>query len=228
MGVSLLDGEKLRFDEADASLVLKGHVAAGSSGGVAVGFAPGVTPTSGQKLVEWSASGTVPAHRFALSGGLATGWALAKEQDALRIYKMPDPGEDVFSVPRSGVRFKPDMDIVSWMGGYFDGIDLQEFLEEDGWNGLPRYLSYALGIDADYDTTVKTEIAIVDGRVVITPSRGAPEIPGVVLVTTLYGAGDLSGNLPIVDVFRGRSFSIDQFEGSAKGFYKLEVTIDAQ
>jgi len=228
MGVSLLDGAKLRFDAADASLVLNGHMASGSSGSVTVEFASGVTPTSGQKLVEWSASGTVPAHRFMLSGGLASGWALAKEQNALRIYKMPDLGEDVFSMPNSGVRFKPDMDIVSWMGGYFDDIDLQEFLEEDGWNGLPRYLSYALGIDADYDTTVKTEIAIVDGKVVITPSKDAPEIPGVVLVTTLYGADELSGNLPPVNVFRGRSFSIDPFDGSAKGFYKLEVTIDAQ
>ena len=228
MGVSLLDGAKLRFDAADANLALKGHMAAGSSGNVVVEFVPGVVPTNGQRLVEWSASGTVPANRFALSGSLAAGWALAKEQDALRVYKMPDAGENVFAVPSSGVRFEPDMDIVSWMGGYFDGIDLQEFLEEDGDNGLPRYLSYALGIDADYDTTVKAGIEFVDGKVVITPSIGAPEIPGVVLVTTLYGADELSGSLPPVNVFRGRSFAIDPFDDATKGFYKMEVTIDAQ
>ena len=230
MGLKIDGGATLRFGSADAKLTLGGWLASGSPGSVAVEFADGVVPADGQVLVDWSASPAVPSNAFSLAGGVASGWALAKEADALRIYKMPDATDpNVFSVPGSGVRFVADLDVVSQMNGYIeDWTDIQDFLEDTGGNGHPRWVSYVLGIDADSDRKVTADIKVVDGKVVITPCMFAREIPGLVLVTDLYGADGLSGNMPFMKTFRGRTVEVAPFEASGTGFYRMEVSIDAQ
>jgi len=47
-------------------------------------------------------------------------------------------------------------------------------------------------------------------------------------VTDLYGADGLSGNMPFMKTFRGRTVEVAPFEASGTGFYRMEVSIDAQ
>ena len=136
---------------------------------------------------------------------------------------------EAFVVPGTSVSFVPDLDAVSEMGGYIEGeTDLQEFLEETGWNGQPRWVSYVLGIDADFDTGVQSDIRVEGGKVVITPAKGARKIPGLVIESRLYGSSELSGSMPFIKAARGATIEVAPFESSAKGFYRLEVSVGAQ
>ena len=107
-------------------------------------------------------------------------------------------------------------------------LTIEEFLEETGWNGQPRWVSYVLGIDADFDTGVSSDIRVEGGKVVITPAKGARKIPGLVIESRLYGSSELSGSMPFIKAARGATIEVAPFESSAKGFYRLEVSVGAQ
>lgn len=136
---------------------------------------------------------------------------------------------DAFVVPGTGVSFVPDKDAVSEMDGYTEGeTNMQEFLEGNGGNDHPRWVSYVLGIDADNDTTVQADIRVEVGKVVITPAKGARDIPGLVIESKLYGSSELSGTMPLITTARGATIEVEPFENSGSGFYRLEVSVDAQ
>jgi hypothetical protein len=228
-GVAPPQTSAIRFDSAVSTYDV-GDLPPFADGEVSVEFA-GVAPTDGGVLVDWSALENAPTNSFVLSdSALAADWHLAKEQDALRVYRMaPTNAANVFSVPSSSFRFVPDMDIVSLMNGYIDGdTNLQDFLGGNGGNGLPRWISYALGMDADDDDELRAGISFADGKVVITPAPDAREIPGLVFVTTLYGDGEPSRNMPKLKESRSREIELDPFPASpGRGFYRAEVGIDA-
>lgn len=149
--------------------------------------------------------------------------------DAVWLKNLSLADVDAFVVPGSAVSFVPDMDVVSEMGGYIEGdTDLQEFLEGAGWNGQPRWVSYVLGIDADFDTGVPADIKVEGGKVVITPAKDARDIPGLVIESKLYGSSELSPSMPFIKTARGATIEVAPFENSGSGFYRLEVSVDVQ
>jgi hypothetical protein len=83
-------------------------------------------------------------------------------------------------------------------------------------------------MDADDDDELRAGISFADGKVVITPAPDAREIPGLVFVTTLYGDGEPSRNMPKLKESRSREIELDPFPASpGRGFYRAEVGIDA-
>ena len=87
-------------------------------------------------------------------------------------------------------------------------------------------MNFVLGLTAeDPKDKFNVSIKMQNGRIVIEPRK--PVYGGVRLTTTLYGAKDLSGELPEIMVFDGVEIEAEPFADSESGFYKVKVSISS-
>ena len=227
-GIALSAGALLRFDSQDATLAFAGTPAF-ASGVVGIALGDGVAPRDGMRVITWPAA---PAGdgTFALAPAL-DGWKAVADAEGV-VLKKTAPANSL-AIGENGAYIAWDEALQEWMEEKglewqqyeYPLLTWQEFMTSADYqaaNGYPLWVCYALGLDNTWrkDDTLKTNIEIKDGKVVITTAENARRLEGLTLWTTLYGAEELVSPLPEIKSVEGTTIELPQ---GAKGFYSVEV-----
>ena len=227
MGVKLTGGATLRFDSAGAMLSCLTNFSF-SSGTVSVAFAPGISPTDRQVLVQWP-DGSAPAGNFTFAdSALASTWELAKTSTGLVVKpknRFDVPGTDSYIVYDSALESWLD-DENFWM--YEDDMTWQEFMEERGANGYLNWQNYILGLSAsDPLAKIKAKIGFdSQGNVVVSVADSIPRAPTVMGFTVeckLLQTNDLKNWPSAGTTMNGKTITIPVEHNNR--FYKVLVEI---
>ncbi len=228
IGLRIRDGATLRFDSADASLDFA-QPPTFASGTATIAFAQGVrTREKRHRLISWSAK---PGGAFVLAD--PDGWRLECADDGL--WAARTQPSDSLSIGDGGAYIARDAALQEWMDfrGLADNREFdpdltwQDFLQGKAVNGHPRWVCYILGLDKTWrkDDTLKANIAVQGGKVVVTTAENARAVEGVKLWTALFGGDEPAARLPFIKKVEGTSVEIPAAE---RGFYSVEVSFEAE
>ena len=227
MGLKLDSGATLRFDAADAQLVMA-KPPVFTSGTASIAFAPGISPADRQVLVLWP-NGTAPTGNFTFAdSALASTWDLVKTSTRLAVKpknRFDVPGTDSYIVYDSALESWLD-DENFWMNE--DDMTWQEFMEERGANGYFNWQNYILGLSAsDPLAKVKARIGFdSQGNIVVSVADSIPRAPAVTgfnVACKLLQTSDLQNWPSAGTPMNGKAITIPVEHNNR--FYKVIVEI---
>ena len=229
MGVKLTGGATLRFDSVNAALSCLTNFSF-SSGTVNVAFAPGISPSDRQVLVQWLDTGSVPAGNFTFANAaLNSTWELSKTSTGLVVKT-----KNRYDVSGTGSYIAYDSALESWLDDenfwmYEDEMTWQEFMEERGVNGYLNWQNYILGFSAsDPLAKVKAKISFDSlGNVVVSVADSiprAPTVPGFTVSCKLLQTNDLKNWPSEGTSMGGKTATVPVDAGNV--FYKVLIELN--
>lgn len=225
MGLVLDNGATLRFDAQNAKLTFA-KAPQFASGTVNIAFGNGVNAYAG-RVVAWPNGSTVGG-KFRLVGEATNNYEIVTDATGASVAAKPTDRLDL-----SGYSYLTPDKIADWLDTYnfemyrdFTGGTWQEFMAELSENRYTNLENFILGYSPeDKKAEFKVEIELKDGKVSVKTNEGA--IPtGYGIVKRLYRKAKLTDPWPEPgEVMTDKTENLG--DASASGFYKVEVSIEA-